>query len=59
MTIPISSAYICGNDHVTSESRQCDCGSRNLVNLGKILDRESADKLFETLLLNPGVWGEN
>lgn len=41
MLIPLQNSYLCGSDHVTSSSIQCECGSRNLMSLARILDRVS------------------
>ena len=47
MLIPLQFAYLCGNDHVTSNSVECECGSRSLVSLAKILDRDTTDRAEE------------
>lgn len=58
MTIPISQAYLCAEGHVTSNSGQCDCGSRSLYSLANILDRDTTDyyREFIDLLARPSVW---
>lgn len=38
--ISLQNAWLCGNDHLTESAVQCDCGSRNLVSLARILNRE-------------------
>lgn len=40
--IPLAQSYICGNDHITSSSVRCPCGSTNLASLARILDRRPA-----------------
>jgi hypothetical protein len=43
VTIDLSNAFLCGNDHITSSAMQCDCGSRALLSLSAVLNRVSAD----------------
>lgn len=38
--IPLTSAYLCPNDHIGADSRRCACcGERNLLALARVLDR--------------------
>lgn len=56
--IEISKSYLCGNSHITDQSVQCPCGSRNLTSLAKILDREVIDYDHHILLSEsvPRLW---
>ena len=51
MLIPIQFAFLCANDHVTSNSVECECGSRALASLAKILNRDTTDRAEEYVTL--------
>ena len=45
--IAIDHGFLCGNDHLTDDPRQCPCGSKNLISLWGILNRDTTDREAE------------
>lgn len=41
MVMILERSYLCPEGHVTDSSTQCDCGESNLVNLGRVLNRQT------------------
>jgi len=50
LLIPIENSYICAEGHLTDESEQCPCGSRNLYSLARILDRVPVQESCHVML---------
>ena len=46
--LALERCWLCSEDHLTASSTQCDCGSRALVSLASILNRQPvAQQLYE------------